>query len=59
MFPVREKERLYAAYRDFGYFAAHGPKGPPTTSFLEREFEEGSCDNVLDFFTMLGKAKVG
>ena len=60
MFPVREKERLYAAYRDFGYFAAHVTKGPPpTTSFLEREFEEGSCDNVLDFFTMLGKAKVG
>jgi hypothetical protein len=59
MFAVREKERLYAAYRDFGYFAAPVAKGPPTTSFLEREFEEGSCDNVLDFFTMLGKAKVG
>jgi hypothetical protein len=59
MFLVREKERLFAAYRDFGYFAAHGTKVQPTTSFLEREFEEGSCDNVLDFFTMLGKAKVG
>jgi hypothetical protein len=59
MFPVREKERLYAAYHDFGYFAALATKGPPPTSFLEREFEEGSCDNVLDFFTMLGKAKVG
>jgi hypothetical protein len=58
MFPVREKERLYAAYQDFGYFAAPVAKGPPTPSFLEREFEEGSCDNVLDFFTMLGKAKV-
>ena len=52
---------MYAAYRDFGYFA-HAPQHQSTLSssanFLDREFEEGSCDNVLDFFAMLGKAKV-
>jgi hypothetical protein len=29
------------------------------TVFLEREFEEGTSDSLLEFFSMLGKAKVG
>jgi hypothetical protein len=61
MFCVREKDRFYAAYRDFGYFTHSLDKSEHSSSstvFLEREFEEGSCDDLLDFFSMLGKAKV-
>eukprot|EP00088_Acartia_fossae_P071257 TRINITY_DN9748_c0_g1_i13.p1 TRINITY_DN9748_c0_g1~~TRINITY_DN9748_c0_g1_i13.p1 ORF type:complete len:705 (-),score=118.84 TRINITY_DN9748_c0_g1_i13:132-2192(-) len=51
-FCVNEKSKLYKAYLDNGYFQKKEEK-----NFVEEEFESGSCDKVLEFFEMIGKAK--